>query len=56
MDFAIVLLILSLILSLIPIVLLVWGVAFVLFDDTFCDGLFQCKIRQWVIEKMEDER
>lgn len=45
-----------LILAATPFVLLVWVVAFMLFDDTFCDGLCQCKIRQWVRDKMEDEK
>lgn len=39
----------------IPFVLLLWGGALVLVDDTFCDGVFQNKIRQWVRDKMEDE-
>lgn len=55
MDFAVIGIVL-LILAVIPIVLLIWGVAFMLFDDTFCDGLFQCKIRRWVRDKMKDEK
>ena len=38
-----------------PFVLLAWGVAFMLVDDTFCGGVFQDRIKQWVRDKMEDE-
>ena len=54
MDFDVVGKVLLLLVA-IPFVFLVWGVAFVLVDDTFCDGVFQNKINQWVRDKMEDE-
>lgn len=43
------------ILMAIPFVFFVWGVVFVLVDDTFCDGVFKNKIKQWVGDKIEDE-
>ena len=50
MDFAVVGKVL-LILAAIPIVFLVWGLVFVLVDDTFCDGVFQDRIKRWAERK-----
>lgn len=45
-----------LIMTVMPIVILLWGVVFFLTDDMLFDGAFQGKIRQWVRDKMEGEK
>jgi hypothetical protein len=44
-----------LILFAMPILILLWSLAFYFLEDCLCDGAIRRKLKQWVSRKLEDE-